>query len=94
MGDNITINTIKERKYKIDMLQYSQSGSVASNCADITFYNGGVANVTINNAITLYTGQSVGFSANNDELDTTNYFFNFQATGTVCQLIVLRKTYV
>lgn len=94
MADNITINTIENRKYKIDMLLYTISGSVLSNCGDITFYNAGVNNVTINNAITLYTGQSVEFSANYGELDTTNYFFTFEATANTSQLVVLRKSYV
>lgn len=86
------ISTI--RKYKINFLQYVATGSVLSNCADITFYNSGANNVTINSAVTLYTGQSISFSANNDELDTTIYYFTFQDTGKDNNLIVFRKEYV
>lgn len=83
------------RKYKIDFLQYTSTGSVFSNCADITFYNNGSNPVTINNAITLYQGQSVSFQANNDELDTTTYYFSFPTSTTlVSTLVVLRKNYI
>jgi hypothetical protein len=82
------------RKYKIDMLQYSQSGSCNSMCGDITFFNTGGASVTLNNAITLFGGQSITFSANRDELDTTNYFFIFEITPKPTQLTVFRKIFV
>lgn len=87
------ISTI--RKYKIDFLQYTSTGSVLSDCADITFYNNGSNPVTINNAITLYQGQSLSFQANNDELDTTTYYFSFPTSSTLSSnLTVLRKNYI
>lgn len=76
------------------MLQYSQSGSCASNCGDITFFNTGGASVTLNNAITLFGGQSITFSAVTNELDTTNYFFNFEVSAKPTQLTVFRKIFV
>lgn len=76
------------------MLQYSQSGSCNSMCGDITFFNTGGASVTLNNAITLFGGQSITFSGNQDELDTTNYFFNFEVSAKPTQLTVFRKIFV
>lgn len=94
--DEKRIRLISEtRKYKIDFLQYTTTGAVLSNCADITFYNSGSNPVTINNAILLYQGQSVSFQANNDELDTTLYTFSFPSSTTLnSNLIVLRKNYI
>jgi len=82
------------KKYKISFLQYTATGSVMSNCADITFFNNGANNVTLNSAIILYTGQSISFSANSDEIDTTTYYFSFQDTGKDNNLVVFRKEFV
>ena len=82
------------QKYKVDIYQFVTTGSVESNCSDITFYNSGENPVLINNAVTLTNGQSLYINANNDELDITNYFFTFQDSVKPSQLIVLMKTYI
>jgi hypothetical protein len=84
----------KYQRYKIDVLQYNASNQVFSNCADITFYNTGTNDATINNGLTLSPGQSIVFSANNDELDTTLYTISFQNNGKLNSLVVFRKIYV
>jgi hypothetical protein len=81
--------------YKIDILLYVQNGSVKSDCADITFFNQGTTNITLNNGLIIYSGQSINFSANNNEIDRTIYNFYFSTgSGLVNKLIVLRKIYV
>lgn len=84
----------KYQRYKIDVLQYNASNQVFSNCADITFYNTGTNDATINNGLVLSPGQSIVFSANNDELDTTIYNISFQNNGKLNSLIVFRKIYI
>ena len=86
---------MKKERYKIDFLQFTTTGQVFSDCSDITFYNNGSNPVTINSSVTLYTGQSLSISANNDELDTTLYNFSFPASSTLTSiLVVIRKNYV
>jgi archaellum component FlaF (FlaF/FlaG flagellin family) len=94
--DEKRIRLISEtRKYKVDFLQYTTTGSVLSNCGDITFYNSGSNPVTINNAILLYQGQSVSIQGNNDEMDTTTYTFSFPSSTTLSSnLIVVRKNFI
>lgn len=79
------------RKYKIDILNYTANGSVKSDCADITFFNNGLAPVTINAGLILFAGQSISFTANANEIDTTIYNFSF-GVGSY-NLIVFRKIY-
>ena len=81
------------QKYKVDFLNYVTNGSVKSNCADITFINQGTSIVTVNNAISLLSGQSVSITANTGELDTTTYNFYFDTSGTNT-LVVVRKIYI
>ena len=82
------------QRYKIDILVYNASNQVYSNCADITFYNNGTNDATINNVLVLSSGQSIVFSANNDELDTTIYSISFQNNGKLNALVVFRKIYI
>lgn len=85
---------MKKERYKIDFLQFTATGSVRSDCSDITFYNNGSNPVTINSSVTLYTGQSLSINANNDELDTTIYNFTFPPSALTSILIVIRKNYI
>lgn len=80
------------RKYKIDILNYTTNGGVKSDCADITFFNNGLAPVTINAGLILFAGQSISFTANAGEIDTTIYNFSF-GVGASNNLIVFRKIY-
>ena len=80
--------------YKIDVLNlFEPNGSVKSDCADITFFNAGTANVVLNNALTISPGQSINLSANANELDRTIYTYFFQGAGTR-KFIVFRKIYI
>lgn len=81
------------QKYKIDILTYVDNNSVKSDCADITFYNQGQEDVTINNGVILLSGSSISFNANENEIDKTIYNFVFGNTGAVKQLVVFRKIY-
>ena len=82
------------QQYKIDVLNlYEPNGSVKSDCADITFFNAGTANVVLNNALTLYPGQSLTLAANADEIDRTIYTYFFSGAGTR-KLIIFRKIYI
>lgn len=85
------------QQYKIDTLNFAANGSVKSDCADITFYNQGTSNITLNNSVVIFPGSSISFTANYNEIDRTNYFFTFNYTGTgvrIDTLIVLRKIYI
>jgi hypothetical protein len=81
------------QQYKIDVLNYTAAQSVRSDCADITFYNTGNANVIINSAVTLTAGQSISFAANAGELDRTIYDFKF-GTGNQPKIAIFRKIYI
>jgi len=81
------------QQYKIDVLNYTAAQSVRSDCADITFYNTGNANVIINSAVTLTAGQSISFAANAGELDRTIYDFKF-GTGSQPKIAIFRKIYI
>lgn len=78
--------------YKFDILNLVTSQAVRSDCADITFYNQGLATITLNNAITITAGNSISFNANNGEIDRTIYNIIF-GTG-ISKCVVFRKVYI
>lgn len=85
------------QNYKIDVLQYTENGSVRSECSDIAFQNNGLVDVVINNGFVLKAnGGVLSFNANEQELDRTIYTFSFPATSVIGDrnLIVLRKIYI
>lgn len=71
---------------------YSQNGSVNSDCADITFYNGGSDDVKIN-GLTLPPLASMTDPAFGDELNRTQYTVVF-LTSVSPLLVVKRKRYL
>lgn len=80
--------------YKIDVLNLvDPNGSVKSDCADITFFNAGTSNIVLCNALTIFPGTSITFSANENELDKTVYTYFFSGAGQN-RLIVFRKVYI
>jgi archaellum component FlaF (FlaF/FlaG flagellin family) len=81
------------QNYKIDILTFVNNNSVRSDCADITFYNQGQEDITINGGVVLVSGSSISFNANESEIDRTIYYFNFTDTGLPKQLVVFRKIY-
>ena len=90
----------KRQKYNIVISKYQTSQYIQSNCGDITFYNAStVGNIFVND-FTLVPGQSIGFSANFNEIDTTQYNIIFDTKGgssetdTNRELVVIRKIFV
>lgn len=82
------------QNYKIDVLNLVDPvGSVRSDCADITFFNNGTSNVTLNSALVINPGSSITLSANGGEIDRTVYTYFFSGAGQN-KLIVFRKVYV
>jgi hypothetical protein len=82
------------QQYKIDVLNlYEPNGSVRSDCADITFFNAGTANVLLNGALTINPGSSLTLSANAGEIDRTIYTYFFSTAGTR-KFIIFRKVYI
>lgn len=70
---------------------YSENGIVNSDCADITFYNGGSDSVVIN-GLTLPTLSSMTDPCFGDEINRTQYTIVFLTTVSPL-LIVKRKRY-
>jgi archaellum component FlaF (FlaF/FlaG flagellin family) len=81
------------QKYKIDTLNYNYNYQVKSDCNDITFYNSGGVNLTINSSLVLTPGASISFSGNEQEIDTTIYSWNFPAGVGVKSITIFRKIY-
>jgi hypothetical protein len=79
------------QKYKIDVLNYKTSNQVRSDCNDITFFNSGAVNITLNSSLVLNPGSSISFSGNEREIDTTIYSFVI-APGNG-SIIIFRKIY-
>jgi hypothetical protein len=71
---------------------YQTAQYIKSDCADITFYNNGTANVNVN-GIVLLPNQTLAFSANECEIDKTKYNFFFVGAGAR-SLTVIRKLYI
>jgi hypothetical protein len=82
------------QQYKIDVLNlYEPTGSVRSDCADITFFNAGTANVVLNGALTINPGSSITLAANAGEIDRTIYTYFFKGAG-IRKFIIFRKVYI
>ena len=78
-------------QYYNDISIYQIGQFIQSDCADITFLNSGTANVNVNGII-LLPNQTISFSANFNEIDTTKYYMYFVGTG-VQSCTVIRKMY-
>jgi archaellum component FlaF (FlaF/FlaG flagellin family) len=81
------------QKYKIDTLNYNYNYQVRSDCNDITFYNSGGVNLTLNSSLVLTPGASISFSGNEQEIDTTIYTWVFPAGAGVKSITIFRKIY-
>jgi hypothetical protein len=80
------------QKYKIDTLNYRNSYQVKSDCNDITFYNSGNVNITLNSSLILNPGASISFSGNEREIDTTIYSWTMPA-GLGGSITIFRKIF-
>lgn len=81
------------QKYYNDISIYQIGQYIQSDCADITFYNTGSNNVSVNGVI-LLPNQTIQFSCNVNEIDVTKYLFFFIVGTGTNQLTVIRKLYV
>ena len=85
---------MERQKYRVDFLSYPTNNYVKSACGDITFYNQGSTNVTINNTLVIRPGGSVSLSANAGEIDDTIYNFAFtDVPGLVNEIVIMRKIF-
>jgi len=82
------------QNYKIDVLNlFEPTGSIRSDCADITFFNAGTSNVVLNSALTINPGSSITLSANANQIDRTVYTYFFKGAGQN-KFIIFRKVYI
>ena len=81
------------QKYYNDISIYQIGQYLQSDCSDITFYNTGSNNVSVNGVI-LLPNQTIQFNCNQNEIDVTKYYFFFIAGTGANQLTVIRKLYV
>lgn len=80
-----------DRKFRIELYQYQQNYSVASNCNNITFINNGASTIQINN-FNLVAGATLQIGGNESEIDTTVYQLNFQG-ATNGNVSVIKKIF-
>lgn len=84
-----------KQNFKNDLLNYYTNTAVKSDCGNITFYNQGGTNVTINGGLILRPGASVSLFANAGELDLTIYNIAFtDVPGLINELVVIRKIFI
>lgn len=81
-----------DRKFRIELYQYQQNYSIASNCNNITFINNGASTIQVNN-FNLVAGASLSIGGNADEVDTTVYQLNFNG-ATNGNVSVIKKIFV
>jgi hypothetical protein len=85
------ITNIMDRKFRIELYQYQQNTSIASNCNNITFINNGLTTIQINN-FNLVAGASLSIGGNENEIDSTVYQLNFQG-ATNGNVAVIKKIF-
>lgn len=82
------------QKFYIETKFFYTSQKISSDCNDITFWNQGTTNVTIDGNL-LYPNQSLRIQGNVGEIDTTQYDVVFATYSNVGnKLAVLRKLYI
>jgi len=79
-------------RYYNDIAIFQTAQYILSDCADITFLNSGASNINVNGII-LLPNQSLAFTANVGEMDTTKYYIYFLGAGT-SSATVIRKYYI
>ena len=81
-------------KYYVETKFYTEAYKISSECADILFINSGSNNVTVND-ILLTPSQTLRITANEGEIDTTQYYCMFPIPASAGNsLTVVRKLYV
>jgi len=82
------------QKYNITFATYQNSQYVISDCSDITFINTGTTDAFIN-GFKLVSGASIGFTCQNNEIDTTKYTLTFTSTTIANNSVsVIKKIFV
>jgi hypothetical protein len=80
--------------YDINMITYDRNGFVTTNCNSISFINYGTSNVTIDNNVVLTQGQQLNIDGNAGEIINRQFLVNFSGTGTVNNLVTVKKNYI
>lgn len=81
------------QKYDINILQYSDTKYVSSDCNSITFINYGTSIALINQVIQIANGQSFTIEGNENEICVEQFLLTFSGAGTK-NVVVVRKTFV
>ena len=92
--NNFSSAGVKIQEFYTEFKNFYYSQKVTSQCSDITFINIGSNPVTIDSTITLQQNQSLSISANQYELNTTEYDVRFSVySDPNNNLVVIRKLY-
>lgn len=81
------------QKYDINILQYSNTQYVHSDCNSITFINYGTSVALINQAIQIANGQSFTIEGNENEICVEQFLLTFSGAGTN-NVVVVRKMFI
>jgi hypothetical protein len=86
---------MNRQKYTISIATYQIDTQVISNCSDITFINQGSTVCILNGQFNLAAGTSLSISAQNNEIDITQYRLDFP-NGTIANnnVTVIKKNYI
>ncbi len=79
--------------YDINVLQYSRTQFIDSNCNSITFINYGTSLATIEQSIQLANGQSFTIEGNENEICVKQFLITFSGAGTN-NVVVVKKNYI
>lgn len=92
--NNFSSSGVKIQEFYTEFKNFYYSQKVSSQCSDITFINLGSNPVTIDSTITLQQNQSLSISANQYELNVTEYDIKFSIySDPNNNLVVIRKLY-
>jgi hypothetical protein len=80
------------QKYEINVLQYSNTQFVQSNCNSITFYNVGSSTLLIEQSIPLANGQTFTITGNENEICVKQFLITFTGGGEN-NAIIVKKNY-
>ena len=92
--NNFSSSGVKIQEFYTEFKNFYYSQKVSSQCSDITFINLGSNPVTIDSTVTLQQNQSLSISANQYELNVTEYDIKFSIySDPNNNLVVIRKLY-
>ena len=92
--NNFSSSGVKIQEFYTEFKNFYYSQKVSSQCSDITFINLGSNPVTIDSTVTLQQNQSLSISANQYELNVTEYDVKFSIySDPNNNLVVIRKLY-